>query len=198
MSLLKKKNCGRKIRKSKQNFWLPLWGSSTCESPPEFMMREVSIDVVTGKPKTQGDIITEMYQNLKSYDMEIQSFMNGSSIIQDNNEGKQKTIVSDTGGQTRISDSFGNTHYNIPGNETKIIGGDECLNIKGNRCVTIEGDYTLKVNGDFNIEVGGSQNTHQSNGVGIEEGSGDVLDENYDGDTPGAVSYTHLRAHETN
>ena len=185
MSLLKKKNCGRKIRKSRSNFWMPLWGSSTCESPPEFMKREVSVDVVTGKPKTQGDIITEMYQGLKSYDMEIQSFMNGSSIVQDNNAGKQKTIVSDTGGQTRISDSFGNTHYNIPGNETKIIGGDECLNVKGNRCVTIEGDYTLKVNGDFNIEVGGSHNTHQSNGVGLEEGESDVLDANYDGDTPG-------------
>lgn len=167
-SLLAKKNCGRQIRKSKSNFWLPLWGSSSCTTAPEFMTREVGIDVVTGKPQTQGDIITEMYQGLKSYDMEVQTFMNGSSIIQDNNAGKEKTIVMDTGGQTKISDRFGNTHYNQPGNETKIVGKDLCTNVKGNHCVTIEGDYTLKVNGDFKVEVGGSHDQHASNGVGVE------------------------------
>ena len=175
LSLVSKKDCGRKIRKARSNFWLPLWGSSTCATPPEFMLRTVETDIVTGKPKTQGDIITEMYQDLKSYDMEVQTFMNGSAIIQDNNKGKEKTIVTDTGGQTKISDRFGNTHFNQPGNETKIVGGDICTNVKGNQCVTIEGDYTLKVMGDFKVEVGGSHDQHQSNGVGVEE----------DGVTPG-------------
>ena len=168
--LLPKKDCGRKLRKSKLKFWLPLFGASTCDTVPEFMQREVSVDM--GGNNTAGDIISNMYSNLDPFAMQVTTFMNGASVIQDNTKGKEKTIVSDTGGQTKISDNQGNTHYNQPKNETKIIGGDKCTTVKGNKCETIEGDYTLIVNGDFNLEVRGAFNEHTSNGVGMEGDDG--------------------------
>ena len=172
-ALLPKKDCGRKIRKSKLNFWLPLFGASTCSTVPEFMQQKFSIEA--GGGTYSGDAIGDMYSNLDPYAMQVTSFMNGASVIQDNTKGKEKTIVSDAGGQTRIADNKGNTHYNQPGNETKIIGGDKCTTVKANKCETIEGDYTLIVNGDFNLEVRGSFNKHTSNGVGTDE----------EGSTPG-------------
>ena len=134
------------------------------------MTREVQVDL--GGNNTAGDIISNMYSNLDPFAMQVTTFMNGASVIQDNTKGKEKTIVSDTGGQTKISDNQGNTHYNQPKNETKIIGGDKCTTVKGNKCETIEGDYTLIVNGDFNLEVRGAFNEHTSNGVGMEGDDG--------------------------
>ena len=170
-ALLPKKDCGRKIRKSKLNFWLPLFGASACQTVPEFMQQKFTIEA-GGGTYSGNDAVTDMYSNLSPYKMQVTSYMNGASVIQDNNPGKEKTIVSDAGGQTKISDNKGNTHYNQPGNETKIIGGDKCTTVKANKCETIEGDYTLIVNGDFNLEVRGAFNKHTSNGVGTDEEGG--------------------------
>lgn len=164
-ALLPKKDCGRKIRAPKLTFWLPLLGSSDCATVPEFLQRKVVIDA-GGTAVPQGDYISSLYQNLLPTAMQVKTYMNGASVIQDNNKGKEKTIVTDAGGQTKIATAQGDTHYNQPGNETKIVGGDKCTTIKGNHCVTVEGDYTLKVMGDFNIEILGAKNEHQSNGVG--------------------------------
>lgn len=165
-ALLPKKDCGRKIRGPKLTFWLPLLGASDCATVPEFMQRKIEINA--GNVIPQGDYISSLYQNLLPSMMQVTTFMNGASIIQDNNPGKEKTIVTDAGGQTKISTAQGDTHYNQPGNETKIVGGDKCTTVKGNHCVTIEGDYTLKVMGDFNLEVLGAKNEHCSNGVGVQ------------------------------
>ena len=165
-ALLPKKDCGRKIRGPKLTFWLPLLGSSDCSTVPEFLQRKVEINA--GNVVSQGDYISSLYQNLLPNAMQVTTYMNGASIIQDNNPGKEKTIVTDAGGQTKISTAQGDTHYNQPGNETKIVGGDKCTTIKGNHCVTVEGDYTLKVMGDFNLEILGAKNEHCSNGVGVQ------------------------------
>ena len=167
--LIPKKDCGRKIKPPKQKFWLPLWGTSTCDTVPEFFEREITIDSGssgTGNSVTGSDVISSMYNNLSPFKMEVQSFMNGASVIQDNNPGKEKTITSGTGGQTTIDDNQGNTHRNQPNNLTQIIGGDYCTTAKGDGVLTVEGDLKIHVMGDLDLEVGGSFNQHQSNGVG--------------------------------
>ena len=196
MMLMPKKDCGRKLRKSKLKFWLPLFGASTCSTVPEFMQREYEMDVGTGDYGSSKSAIGDMYSNLSPFAMEVTSFMNGSSVIQDNNKGKEKTIVTDAGGQTKISDNKGNTHYNQPANETKIIGGDKCTTIKKNKCETIEGDYTLIVNGDFNLEVRGAFNEHTSNGVGVEKDDGKGSASS--GDKQAKSSQTKAADHEIN
>ena len=62
------------------------------------MTREVQVDL--GGNNTAGDIISNMYSNLDPFAMQVTTFMNGASVIQDNTKGKE-TIVSDTGGGLR-------------------------------------------------------------------------------------------------
>ena len=64
-------------------------------------------------------------------------------------------LRSGPGGVTSFEDKRGNVHYNIPNNDTKIIGRDLVENVKGNHVLTVEGDYYLKVMGAFHIEVAG-------------------------------------------
>ena len=165
------KDCGRGHKAPKQKFWLPLLGTSTCESVPEFLQQEIEIGGASdlageGNYTTKGDYFSQLMEGINPYKVQAQTFLNGSSVIQDNTPGKEKTIVKHSGGQTTIATADGNQHRNQPGNDTKIVGRDECTNVKGNKTLTIEGDYTLKVMGDFNIEVGGTHNLNVSQGVG--------------------------------
>ena len=161
------KDCGRSHSPPKQKFWLPLLGSSTCETVPEFLQQEIEIDTGSGVgSKTKGDYFSTLMQGIDAFKVQAQTSMNGAITIQDNTPGKEKTIVQHAGGQTTIATAHGDQHQNLPGNTTAIIGRDEAKSIKGNKLVTVEGDYTLKVMGNFNIEVGGTHNLHVSQGVG--------------------------------
>lgn len=160
------KSCGRSLSPQKTTFWLPLLGTSTCETVPEFMQQKIELDLSGNSyAQTKGDYFSELYNNLDPLMMQVESFLNGSKVIQDNNPGKEKTIVQHAGGQTTIATALGDQHTNIPNNETKIIGKDDCKTVKGKKTMTVEGDFTLKVMGDFNLEVLGTQNVHVSQGL---------------------------------
>tara|TARA_A100001388_G_scaffold25834_1_gene16671 strand:- start:7931 stop:10393 length:2463 start_codon:yes stop_codon:yes gene_type:complete len=168
-ALFGNKDCGRSIKQPKQKFWLPLLGTSTCESVPEFLMQEVTLygggSVGKPKPKSKGDYFKSLMKDIDVYAVKAETFLNGAKTIQDNTPGKEKTIVQHAGGQTVIATALGDQHTNVPGNDTKIIGRDECKTIKKNKTLTVEGDFTLKVMGDLNLEVGGAMNTHLSQNV---------------------------------
>ena len=72
--------------------------------------------------------------------MQTQTFLNGSRDIDDATPGKEKRVRSGPGGVTSFEDKRGNVHYNIPNNDTKIIGRDLVENVKGNHVLTVEGD----------------------------------------------------------
>ena len=169
-ALFGNKDCGRSLAPPKQKFWLPLLGTSTCTSVPEYLQQEITIDSSTGNPKSKGDYFSDLFTNIDTYATQVTTFLNGAKTIQDATPGKEKTIVQHSGGQTTIATAMGDQHTNIPGNETKIIGNDDCKTVKANKAMTIEGDFTLKVMGDFNLEVQGTQNINVSQGVETDEG----------------------------
>jgi hypothetical protein len=176
LAALFKNDCGRKLSGGKTKFWLPLLGTSTCTTVPEFLQQEITLDLGGGSgysSVSNGDYFSSLYQNLDPYSIQATSFMNGASVVQDNTKGKEKTIVSHAGGQTTIATALGDQHTNIPGNETKIIGRDDCKTVKGNHALTVEGDFTLKVMGDFNLEILGTQNLHISQGVETDPKTGE-------------------------
>lgn len=178
LAALFKNDCGRKLAGSKVKFWLPLLGTSTCTSVPEFLQQQITFDVGGGgQTQSNLDYFSSLYDNLDPYSIQATTFMNGASVIQDNTKGKEKTIVSHAGGQTTIATSLGDQHTNIPGNETSIIGRDKCQTIKGNHALTVEGDFTLKVMGDFNLEILGTQNLHISQGVETDPNTGEPTGE---------------------
>ncbi len=164
------RDCGRSIKRPKLKFWLPLLGTSTCTTVPEYLNQEIEAygGGSIGKPRktrTKGNYLKSLMQDLDVYALQAETFLNGAKTIQDNTKGKEKTIVQHAGGQTVIATAMGDQHTNIPSNDTKIIGGDDCCTIKKNKTLTVEGDFTLKVMGDFNIEVGGALNSHLSQNV---------------------------------
>lgn len=170
-ALLGNKDCGRKYKPPKQKFWLPMLGTSTCDSVPEFLQQEYEIQAggeTTGSGSgwqgKSGDFFSTLLQGLKTENVKAETFMNGAMNLQISEPGKEQSIIQHTGGQTTIALADGNQHRNMPGNDTKVVGRDECTNVKGNKVVTIEGDYTLKVMGDFNIEIGGVENKFMSQG----------------------------------
>ena len=168
--LIGKKDCGRKYKPPKQKFWLPLLGTSTCSSVPEFLEQEFTIQTGasstggSGWQGTKGDFFSTLLQGMSIEDTHTVTHMNGAITVQSNTKDKAQTLIQHAGGQTTIATADGNQHRNQPGNDTKIVGRDECKTIKGNKTVTVEGDYTLKVMGDFNIEVGGVENKFVSQG----------------------------------
>ena len=171
LGALFKKDCGRKIKRPKQNRWYPLIGTTPCDNID---------DAVKGTPYKCGDMnsiydnkgvtikglsyIDNMFQNLDTQLMEVTTFLDGSKIIHDANPGKIKSIFSGPGGVSTFEDEYGNRHLNVPNNETTIIGRDLAQTVKGNYVLTVEGDMYLKVMGNYHEEVTGAKNEHSSNG----------------------------------
>ena len=181
LGALFKKDCGRKIKRPKQNRWYPLIGTTPCDNID---------DAVKGTPYKCGDMnsiydnkgvtikglsyIDNMFQNLDTELMEVTTFLDGSKIIHDANPGKIKSIFSGPGGVSTFEDEYGNRHLNVPNNETTIIGRDLAQTVKGNYVLTVEGDMYLKVMGNYHEEVTGAKNEHSSNGPQSDsEGSSD-------------------------
>ncbi len=164
-----KSDCGRKFQEPRQKFWLPLLGTTECDSPSEFLSSlglPTNVGGFGGKTTfADNNYINFLYSDLNPYVMDVSQSLNGSKIIDDATPGKEKRINQGPGGVTVIEDSRGNAHTNVPGNETKIIARDDCKTVKGNKTMIIEGDYTLKVMGNFHLEVLGAFNENTSNGI---------------------------------
>ena len=76
------KDCGRSHDPPKQKFWLPLLGSSTCETVPEFLQQEIEIDTGSGKgSKTKGDYFSTLMQGIDAVKVQAQPSMNGAITI---------------------------------------------------------------------------------------------------------------------
>ena len=171
-------SCGRKSRKPRAKGWMPLLGTTECsdpgiEGPGGGDYSNCSADSFGGGGSRHSDgvqgstsIFDGYFQDMNPFLMQTATFLNGARDIDDATPGKEKRVRSGPGGVTSFEDKRGNVHYNIPNNDTKIIGRDLVENVKGNHVLTVEGDYYLKVMGDFHIEVAGSMNEHTSNGPG--------------------------------
>ena len=171
-------SCGRKSRKPKAKGWMPLLGTTQCvdpgiSGPGGGDYSNCQADSFGGGGSRHADgvqgstsIFDAYFQDMNPFLMQAQTFLNGSRDIDDATPGKEKRVRSGPGGVTTFEDKRGNTHTNVPNNNTNIIGRDLVQNVKGNMVHTIEGDYYLKVMGDFHIEVAGSLNEHVSNGPG--------------------------------
>ena len=191
LGTLFKKDCGRKIKRPKQQRWYPLIGTTSCDNVQ---------DAVEGTPYKCGDLnslyegaviagkgvsyIDNLFQGLDTELVNVQTFLDGSKVIHDSNPGKVKSIMSGPGGVSLFEDAYGNQHKNVPNNETKIIGKDKAETIKGNYVLTVEGDFYLKVMGNYHEEVTGAKNEHDSNGPQAESsGSSDSPDGTTVGDS---------------
>jgi len=185
LAALFKKSCNRKIKRPKSKSWFPLIGTTTCdniedaikgtpyESVDSLYAEGTSTLNMSSTPvQMKGSYIDQMFEGINPYLLQNYSALNGTRIIDDATPGKEKRMVTGSGGVSSFEDKFGNIHRNVPNNDTKIIAKDKCENIKGNSALTVEGDFTLKVMGNMHFEVGGSWNTHVSQGPQAES-SGD-------------------------
>tara|TARA_A100001388_G_scaffold77753_1_gene55609 strand:+ start:13986 stop:16583 length:2598 start_codon:yes stop_codon:yes gene_type:complete len=161
------KDCGRTTKVSKTKGWFPLLGTTQCDTFGE-TLKQSGNPLPAGKwGKEQKDgrgFFNDMFGEIDPYRQTTQTFLNGTSIIEDATPKKEKRIVSGPGGVSTIEDKLGNVHKNVPNNDTRIIAKDSCETVKGNKTLTVEGDYFLKVMGNFNIEVVGAMNINQSCG----------------------------------
>ena len=160
------RDCGRKTRKPRAKQWLPLLGTTECDTIGDAVRGPGGSDCLTDAPSSTGTFYDDFFRNINPFLAEVKMYLNGTREINDATPGKEKRIVSGPGAVTSFEDKRGNTHTNVPNNETKIVGRDMCVNVKNNLVHTIEGDYYLKVMGDFHIEVNGSVLHHESNGPG--------------------------------
>lgn len=171
LGLLFKRSCDRKIKPPSSQIWFPLIGTTECDN---------IVDAVRGTPyeswegyKSSSNIanstggssfIDDMFNKIDPYLMQVETFLNGSKVINDSTPGVEKQIISGPGGVTTFQDSWGNEHKNVPNNETKIVAKDKCETIKGNYVLTIEGDFYLKVMGNYHEEVIGAKNENKAQG----------------------------------
>ena len=190
LGALFKKSCNRKIKRPKSKAWFPLIGTTECENIEDAIKGSPyeSVDDLYNKGTSTtmnmavdkeaiGSYIDQMFVDINPYLLQNYSGLNGTRIIDDATPGKEKRMVTGPGGVSSFEDKFGNIHYNIPNNQTKIIAKDKCETIKGNYAITVEGDLTLKVMKNMHFEVGGSWNTHVSQGPQSEsEGSSSTPD----------------------
>lgn len=160
------RDCGRKTRKPRAKQWLPLLGTTECDTIGDAVKGPGGSDCLTDAPSSTGTFFDDFFRNINPFLAEVKMYLNGTREINDATPGKEKRVISGPGAVTSFEDKRGNTHKNVPNNETKIVGRDMCYNVKNNMVHTIEGDYYLKVMGDFHIEVLGSINHHESNGPG--------------------------------
>tara|TARA_B100000287_G_scaffold120544_1_gene112376 strand:+ start:6251 stop:7795 length:1545 start_codon:yes stop_codon:yes gene_type:complete len=66
------KDCGRGHKAPKQKFWLPLLGTSTCETVPEFLQQEIEIGGASdlageGNYTTKGDYFSQLMEGINPY-----------------------------------------------------------------------------------------------------------------------------------
>ena len=158
------RDCGRKTRRPRAKQWMPLLGTTECDEIGPAIKGPGGSDCLTDAPSSTGTFYDDFFRNINPFLAEVKMYLNGTREINDATPGKEKRIVSGPGNVTAFEDKRGNTHTNVPNNETKIVGRDMCVNVKNNLVHTIEGDYYLKVMGDFHIEVNGSINKHEGNG----------------------------------
>ena len=190
------RDCGRKHRKPRATMWLPLLGTTECDtigiSGPGGQSCSPNSDNLLG-----GNFFDEFFRNVNPFLAETKTALNGTREINDSTPGKEKRVISGPGAVTTFEDKLGNIHKNTPNNDTKIIGRDYCVNVKNNHVMTIEGDYYLKVMGDFHLEVSGSFNKHESNGPGAKakdsygkfKGGDQWLDQGKDNGGPSKVRF---------
>ena len=191
LGALFKKSCNRKIKRPKSKGWFPLIGSTECDNiedaikgtpyanVDDLINKESGADLtslnMSATPTSSGEMgsyIDQMFKDTNPYLMQVTSHLSGTRIIDDATPKKEKRVVTGPGGVSSFEDKFGNVHWNVPNNETKIIAKDKCENIKGNYCLTVEGDFYVKVMGNMHQEVAGSWNGHYSQGPQSEaEGS---------------------------
>ena len=189
LGALFKKSCNRKIKRPKSKSWFPLIGTTECENIEDAIKGTPyeNVDDLYNKgtstmnmavdKEAVGSYIDQSFVDINPYLLQNYSGLNGTRIIDDATPGKEKRMVTGPGGVSSFEDKFGNIHYNIPNNQTKIIAKDKCETIKGNYAITVEGDLTLKVMKNMHFEVGGSWNTHVSQGPQSEaEGSSSTPD----------------------
>jgi len=159
------KNCDRPVKAPRIDAWFPLIGTTDCGDFGETLVKSGYRSLDTFR-NTQGagGYFQSLFENLDPYRQNTQTFLNGTSIIEDATPGKEKRIVSGPGGVSSIEDSVGNRHTNVPNNDTAIIGRDQCRTIKGNHTLTVEGDYHIKVMGNMHLEVIGAYSENKSNG----------------------------------
>ena len=160
------KDCGRTTKVTKTKGWFPLLGTTRCDTFGETLKASGAAPSASqyNNDKSGRGFFHDLYNDLDPYRQTTQTFLNGTSIIEDATPGKEKRINSGPGGVTTIEDRLGNVHKNVPNNDTRIIAKDCCETVKGNKTLTVEGDYHLKVMGNFDIEVIGAMNINQSNG----------------------------------
>ena len=189
LGALFKKSCNRKIKRPKSKMWFPLIGSTECDNledaikgtpyenidslyNPGTSETDSVVNMASSVESVGGSYIDKMFENTNPYLQQTYSALNGTRIIDDATEGKEKRMVTGPGGVSTFEDKFGNRHTNVPNNNTKIVARDECKTIKRNHALTVEGDFYLKVMGNMHFEVGGAWNTHVSQGP-QSESSGD-------------------------
>ncbi len=166
LAMFFKKDCGRKIKRPKSKGWYPLIGTTECGHINEAIVGTPYSsydDAVTGEGN-KGSYIDQMFTGINTNLMEVVTALNGAKIINDATPGIEKQITQGPGGVTDIQDGHGNTHKNVPNNETKIVAKDKCETIKGNYVLTVEGDFYLKVMGNYHEEVTGAKNDNASQG----------------------------------
>ena len=166
LSMFFKKDCGRKIKRPKSKAWYPLIGTTECGNINEAIVGTPFSsfdDGVTGAGGS-GSYIDKMFTGINTNLMEVVTQLNGAKVINDATPGIEKQITQGPGGVTDFQDAYGNTHKNVPNNETKIVAKDKCETIKGNYVLTVEGDFYLKVMGNYHEEVTGSKNDNASQG----------------------------------
>tara|TARA_A200000159_G_scaffold145999_1_gene152008 strand:- start:5563 stop:8286 length:2724 start_codon:yes stop_codon:yes gene_type:complete len=166
LSMFFKKDCGRKIKRPRSKAWYPLIGTTECGNINEAIVGTPFSsfdDGVTGKGGG-GSYIDKMFTGINTNLMEVVTQLNGAKTINDATPGIEKQITQGPGGVTDFQDAHGNTHKNVPNNETKIVAKDKCETIKGNYVLTVEGDFYLKVMGNYHEEVTGSKNDNASQG----------------------------------
>ena len=159
------KNCDRPVKAPKISGWFPLIGTTACDDFGETLVNSGYKDLSNFRSSQgSGGFFQSLFEGLDPFRQNTQTFLNGTSIIEDATPGKEKRIVSGPGGVSSIEDAVGNTHTNVPSNDTKIIGKDLCRTVKGNHTLTVEGDYHIKVMGNMHLEVVGAYSENKSNG----------------------------------
>ena len=190
LGALFKKSCNRKIKRPKSKGWFPLIGSTECDNIEDAIkgtpyenvddlynegtstLNMATEQITQTDGKMSGSYIDQYFQGCNPYLMQVSTHLNGTRIINDATKGKEKRMITGPGGVSTFEDAFGDIHYNVPNNETKIIAKDKCETIKGNYCLTVEGDFYVKVMGNMHQEVAGSWSGHYSQGPQAES-SGD-------------------------
>jgi len=179
LGLFIKKDCGRTPKNATPKMWLPLLGTTECDSIADALKNDYQLplkyaDRTRNKKldvgKTLSNFANNMWEGMDLNLVKVTSNLNGAWELHDSTKGKEKKVVQGPGAVSTIEDAKGNVHKAVPNNDTRIIGKDSCELVKGHKVMTIEGDLTLKVMGNFNLEVAGAVNKHISAGMDVAKG----------------------------